>query len=333
MKINRLGNTDIRLSAIGLGTWAIGGGGYGFGWGPQDDKQSIATIHRALDLGINWIDTAPVYGLGHSEEIVGQAIKGKRDKLIISTKCGIVWGEDRNIDFNLDRESVRAEVDESLKRLKIDVIDLYQIHKPIPEEKIEEAWSVLADMVKDGKIRYAGVSSFTLEQLKRVQPIHPVAFLQPEYNMLEPWIEEDILEYCAEYNVGVISYSPMASGLLTGKFTKEKFESLPVDDWRREEDPHFQEPQFSANLQLVEKLRPIAERNRKTLSQLAIAWVLRRPEVTSAIVGARRPSQIEQTVPAGDWVLSDKDKKELDKILEAHHTRLQVLKAQDEDSK
>ncbi|MFC2145899.1 aldo/keto reductase [Acidobacteriota bacterium] len=333
MKINQMGNKDIHLSSIGLGTWAIGGGGYDFGWGPQDDKQSIDTIHRSIDLGINWIDTAPVYGLGHSEEVVGKAVKKIRDKVIISTKCGIVWGQDRNIDFNLDKESVRAEVDESLKRLKIDVIDLYQIHKPMPEEKIEEAWGVLADMVKEGKIRYAGVSSFTLEQLKQVQPIHPVAFLQPEYNMLQPAIEEDILGYCSANHIGVIVYSPMCSGLLTGKFTKEKVEALPADDWRRASSPYFQAPYFSAHLQLVEKLGPLAERNNKTLSQLAIAWTLRRPEVTSAIVGARRPSQIEQTAPAGDWVLSEQDKKELDKILIEHHTYLKELKAQEENSK
>jgi aryl-alcohol dehydrogenase-like predicted oxidoreductase len=325
MKINRLGSTDIRLSSIGLGTWAIGGGGYGFGWGPQDDKQSMDTIIRSIDLGINWIDTAPVYGLGHSEEIVGQAIKGKRDKVIISTKCGIVWGQDRNVDFNLDKESVRAEVDESLKRLKVDVIDLYQIHKPVPAEKIEEAWGVLVDLVKQGKIRYAGVSSFTLEQLKQIQPIHPVAFLQPEYNMLAPGIEQDILGYCAANHIGVIVYSPMCSGLFTGKFTKEKVDALPADDWRRASSPYFQEPYFSAHLQLVEKLRPLAKRNNKTLSQLAIAWTLRRPEVTSAIVGARRPSQIEQTAPAGDWVLSEKDKAELDTILKDHHARLKEV--------
>ena len=322
MKVKQLGNTDIHLSSIGLGTWAIGGGSYGFGWGPQDDKQSIDTIHRSIDLGIDWIDTAPVYGLGHSEEILGQAIKGKRDKLIISTKCGIIWGKVRNIAFNLDKESVRAEVEQSLKRLKVDVIDLYQIHKPIPAEKIEEAWGVLADLVKEGKIRYAGVSSFTLEQLKQVQPIHPVAFLQPEYNMLEPAIEQDILGYCAGNHIGVIVYSPMCSGLLTGKFTRDKVEALPADDWRRASSPYFQEPYFSAHLQLVEKLRPIAERNNKTLSQLAIAWVLRRPEVTAAIVGARRPSQIEQTAPAGDWVLSEEDKSELATILKDHHARV-----------
>jgi len=329
MNINQLGNTAIHLSSIGLGTWAIGGGGYNFGWGPQDDKHSIDTIHRAIDLGINWIDTAPVYGLGHSEETVGKAVKGIRDKVIISTKCGIVWGEDRNIGFNLDKESVRAEVDESLTRLKIDVIDLYQIHKPMPGEKIQEAWIVLADLVKQGKIRYAGVSSFTLEQLKQIQPIHPVAFLQPEYNMLEPAIEEHILGYCSDNQIGVIVYSPMCSGLLTGKFTREKVEALPADDWRRASSPYFQEPYFSANLQLVEKLGPLVERNNKTLSQLAIAWTLRRPGITSAIVGARRPSQIEQTAPAGDWVLSDEDKKELDKILNEHHARLKELKAKE----
>ncbi len=325
MIINQLGNTDIHLSSIGLGTWAIGGGGYGFGWGPQDDKESIDAIQRALDQCINWIDTAPVYGLGHSEEIVGQAIKGKRDKIIISSKCGVRWDDQKQIAFNLDKESVRFEVEQSLKRLKLDVIDLYQIHKPLPVEKIAEAWGVLADLVKEGKIRYAGVSSFTLEQLKQVQPIHPVAFLQPEYNMLQPAIEQDILGYCAANHIGVIVYSPMCSGLLTGKFTKEKKEALPADDWRPASSPYFQEPYFSAHLQLVEKLQPIAERNNKTLSQLAIAWVLRRPEVTSAIVGARKPSQIEQTAPAGDWVLSEEDKAELDTVLKDHHARLKEV--------
>jgi aryl-alcohol dehydrogenase-like predicted oxidoreductase len=325
MILNQLGNTGIELSAIGLGAWAIGGGGYDFGWGPQEDKTSIDTIHRALDMGINWIDTAPVYGLGHSEEIVRKAIKGKRDQVIVSTKCGIRWDDQGKIVFNLDKDSVRFEVEQSLKRLKIDVIDLYQIHKPMPEEKIQEAWSVLADLVKEGKIRYAGVSSFTLEQLKQIQSIHPVAFLQPEYNMLESGIEQDILGYCAANHIGVIVYSPMCSGLLTGKFTKEKVEALPADDWRRASSPYFQEPYFSAHLQLLEKLGPLAEKNNKTLSQLAIAWTLRRPEVTSAIVGARRPSQIEQTAPAGDWVLSDQDKILLDKILDEHHTRLKKL--------
>lgn len=332
MIVKPLGNTDIHLSSIGLGTWAIGGGGYGFGWGPQDDKQSIDTIHCAIDVGINWIDTAPVYGLGHSEEVVGQAIKGIREKVIISTKCGFRWDENKEIFTSLKKESIRSEVKESLKRLDIDSIDLYMIHKPMPEEDIEEGWGTLAELVKEGKIRCAGVSSFTLEQLKHVQAIHPVSFLQPEYNILEPGIEKEILDYCAANHIGVIVFSPMYSGLLTGKFTKEKVESLPADDWRRSLNPYFQPPYLDANLQLVEKLRPIAEKNNKTLAQLAIAWVLRRSEVTSAIVGARRPSQIKDTAPAVDWVLSEPDKSELDKILNEHHTLLKKLEDENPDA-
>jgi aryl-alcohol dehydrogenase-like predicted oxidoreductase len=322
MIMNKLGNTGIQLSAVGLGTWAIGGGGYDFGWGPQEDKESIETIHRAIDLGTNWLDTAPIYGLGRSEEIVGQAIKGMRDKVFISSKCGIRWDDQGKINFNLDKESVRSEVEESLKRLKTDVIDLYQIHKPIPVEKIEEAWEVLADLVKEGKIRCAGVSSFSLEQMHQVQSLHPIDFVQPEYSILAREIENQFLDHCGGSHIGVIVYSPMASGLLTGKFTQKKLQSLPAEDWRHTTSPHFQEPYFSANLQLVERLRPLAERNNRSLSQLAIAWVLRRPEVTSAIVGARKPSQIEQTAPAGDWELSAADKAELDKILHEHQVRL-----------
>jgi aryl-alcohol dehydrogenase-like predicted oxidoreductase len=333
MIFNKLGNTDVRLSALGLGTWAIGGGGYAFGWGDQDDRESIDTIHRAVDLGINWLDTAPVYGLGHGEVVVGQALKGIRNKVIISSKCGFRWDEKKEISFSLKQESVRSEVEDSLRRLDIDVIDLYQIHKPEPEEEIEEGWSTLVDLVKEGKIRYAGISSFTLEQLKRVHAMHPVAFFQPEYSMLEPTIEEDgLLEFCGINNIGIITYSSMGRGLLTGKFTREKVESLPADDWRRLEDPFFKEPELSANLELVERLRPIAERNNKTLPQLAIAWNMRRPEVTSAIVGARRPSQIEQTAPAGDWVLSEDDKKELDAILKEHHALLKKIRAESSDT-
>ncbi|MFC2145903.1 aldo/keto reductase [Acidobacteriota bacterium] len=327
MILRKLGNTDIRLSVMGLGTWAIGGGNYQYGWGTQEDKDSIDTIHRSVELGISWIDTAPVYGLGHSEKVVGQAIRGIRDKVIISTKCGFRWDENRKLFPSLKKESIRMEVEDSLKRLKIDVIDLYQIHKPMPEEDIEEAWGQIKELVKKGKIRYAGVSSFSLEQLKRVQDISPVSFIQPVYSMIQHGIEEEgILDYCAANHIGVVVYSPMGSGLLTGKFTKEKVESLPADDWRRKEAPFFQEPELSTNLELVEKLRPIAERNKKTLAQLALAWTLRRPEVTSAIVGARRPSQIEQTAPAGDWVLSDLDKIQLDKILDNHHIQLKKLK-------
>jgi aryl-alcohol dehydrogenase-like predicted oxidoreductase len=330
VRVNQLGNTDIRLSVIGLGTYAIGGGDYKFGWGPQDNKESIAAIRRAVDLGVNWIDTAPLYGLGHGEEIVGQALEGIRDKVIISTKCGLHMNETGDgFLFDLRSDSIRNEVETSLKKLKTDVIDLYQLHRPFPEEQLEEGWRTLEDLVKEGKIRYAGVSTFSLEQLKRVQSLYPIDFLQPYYSMLMPDIEDGILDYCAANNIGVIVYSTMASGLLTGKFTKERIKNLPENDLRHVLE-HFKEPFLSANLQLVETLRVIAQRNNRTAAHLAIAWVLRRPEVTSAIVGARRPSQIEETAPAGDWVLTDKDKIELDVILKDHHARLKELKAKEE---
>ena len=332
MIVKQLGNSDIRLSAMGLGTWAIGGSGYDYGWGPQDDKDSIATIRRAIELGINWIDTAPVYGLGHSEEIVGEAIRGLRDRVFISTKCCFVWDENREISCSLKKNSIRTEVEASLRRLKLDVIDLYQIHKPIPIEDIEEGWSTLADLMKEGKIRYAGVSSFTLEQLKRVHAIHPVIFIQPGYNMIQNEIETDgVLEYCGLNNIGVVTYSSMYMGMLTGKFNAERVSNLPNDDYRRSEQ-YFNEPFLSENLRFVEKLRPIAERNNKTVAQLAIAWVLRRPEVTSAIVGARRPAQIEETIPAGDWVLSHADIMELDTVINEHHVQLKKLNSRSDDS-
>jgi len=308
---------------VGLGTWAIGGGGWAYCWGPQDDSESVAAIRRALDLGINWIDTAAVYGLGHSEEIIGRAIPstgsghraGRRDEVIIATKCGLVWDKGSTTPYGrLKAESVRREAEASLRRLKIEVIDLYQIHWPNPDGDIEEAWGVIADLIREGKVRYGGVSNFSVAQLKRVQAIHPVASLQPPYNMLRRGIEEELLAYCAANDMGVIAYSPMQAGLLTGTFTQERVANLPDDDWRKR-DPHFREPDLSANLALVEKLRPIAERSGRTVAQLAIAWVLRRPEVTAAIVGARRPSQIEETAPAGDWVLSAEDIAEIDTLL------------------
>ena len=327
MIYNQLGNTGIRLSAIGFGAWAIGGGDYKYGWGTQDDKDSIATINRALELGVNWIDTAPVYGDGHSEKIIGQAIKGKRDSVFISTKCGVSMAENKkDLAFNLKKQSIGKEIEASLKRLQVDVIDLYQIHIPQPEEDLQEAWATLAELEKEGKIRCAGVSNFSLEQLELIQSIHPVSFIQPEYSMLESSIEKGMLEYCSKNKIGIISYSPMASGLLTGKFTREKFKNLPGDDWRRTTAPLFQEPYFYAHLELVEKLRPIAASNNKPLAQLAIAWVLRRPEVTSAIVGARKAYQIEETIPAGDWILSQEDKADIDGILNDHYAILGKLK-------
>ena len=315
MNTRKLSWTDLNLSTIGLGTWAIGGGGWKFSWGPQDDRESISAIQRALELGINWIDTAAVYGLGHSEEIVGKAIKGLREKPIIATKCERVWDKDGNIFGRLKKESIRSEVEASLKRLKIEVIDLYQIHWPEPDEDIEEAWTTLGDLIKEGKIRYAGVSNFNIKQLKRVQPIHLVASFQPPYSMLERGIEGKILQYCSANNIGVIVYSPMQKGLLTGKFTRERVQNLPEDDHRRR-DPRFQDPELSANLKLVKDLSSIAEKSGRTVAQLAIAWVLRRREVTAAIVGARRPSQIEETVVAGDWTLSKEQIAAIEALLE-----------------
>ncbi len=316
MQTRKLGYTDLHLTTVGLGTWAIGGGGWAYGWGPQDDTDSIRAIQRALDLGINWIDTAAVYGLGHSEEIVGKAIRGRRDQVIIATKCGLVWDEGSTTPYGrLKAWSVRQEVEASLRRLGVDVIDLYQIHWPNPDEDIEEAWATIADLVREGKIRYAGVSNFSVEQMKRIQPIHPIASLQPPYNMLRRDIEAEILPFCAANNIGVIVYSPMASGVLTEKFSRQWAVSLPDDDWRKKYSGHLREPELSANLALLEGLKAIAARYGRTVSQLAIAWTLRRPEVTAAIVGARRPEQIEQTAPAADWVLPPEVLAEVDDLL------------------
>jgi aryl-alcohol dehydrogenase-like predicted oxidoreductase len=316
MRTRKLGFTDLNLTTMGFGTWATGGTGWQWAWGPQDDADSIAAIQRGFDLGINWIDTAAAYGLGHAEVVVGQAIKGRRDEVIIATKCGLVWDEGSSEVYGrLTAASVRAECEASLKRLGVEVIDLYQIHWPHDAEHLEEGWSTIADLVKAGKIRYAGVSNFTIEQIKRVQAIHPVASLQPPYSMLERGVEAELLPFCAANNIGVVVYSPMQTGMLTGKYTKELVDQLPADDWRKEFNPHFQEPALSANLKLVDGLRPIAMRNGKTVAQLAIAWVLRRPEVTAAIVGARRPAHIEETVAAGDWVLSPAEVAEIDTLL------------------
>ena len=318
MRTRRLGRTDLHLTTIGLGTWAIGGP-WKFGWGPQDDDDSIRTIHHALDLGINWIDTAPAYGLGHAEELVGRVLADRTDRPIVATKCGIVWddpstGEARR---HIKAESIRREIDDSLRRLGVDVIDLYQIHWPDPDEDIEEAWTEVARLVEAGKVRYAGVSNFSVAQLERARRIHPPASLQPPYSMIRRGVEDDLLGYCAEHDIGVIVYSPMQAGLLTGKYTAEKVAGLPEGDWRRRNE-NFREPKLSANLALVDGLRPIAERNDRSLAELSIAWVLRRPEVTAAIVGARRPDQIEGTAPAGDWVLSETDLAEIDRLLDAH---------------
>lgn len=304
VETRKLGWTDLELTTIGLGTWAIGGGDWDFGWGPQDDQRSIEAIHRALDLGINWIDTAAIYGLGHAEEIVGEAIASLSDPPLIATKCSRLWDEQGTPYGNLDRESILAEAERSLQRLGLEVIDLYQIHWPFPDEGIEEGWRAIEELMKAGKVRYGGVSNFNVPQLERAQSIHRVASLQPPYSMLRREVEEEILPYCADNDIGVIVYSPMQKGLLTGKVTRDWVEGLPQSD-HRTNDEMFQPPQLDPNLQLVEGLRAIADAAGRTVPQLAIAWTLRRPEVTAAIVGARRPDQIEETAQAAEWELTE----------------------------
>lgn len=303
MQTRKLGNSDLAITPIGIGAWAMGGGDWAFSWGHQEDQQSIAAIHAALDAGVNWIDTAAIYGLGHSEEVVGKAIAGRSARPYIFTKCGLVWNEKREISRSLKAESVRRELEASLKRLKVDAIDLYQIHWPDPEPEIEEGWQALAHAQKQGKIRFIGVSNFNVAQMKRAQAIAPITSLQPPYNIVTADIEKEILPYCRENNIGVIVYSPMKSGLLTGKMTRERIAKLPPDDFRPR-TPSFQEPLLTRNLGLVEVLRKIGERHGHTPGEVAIAWALRDPVVTGAIVGMRSAEQAKQVVRAAEFRLT-----------------------------
>ena len=320
MQMRKLGYTDLKLTTVGLGTWAMGGP-WQFGWGPQDDDEAIAAILASLETGINWIDTAPVYGLGHSEELIGKALKQTSQKPIVATKCSLLWNDKKEKVSCLKAQSIRQECHASLGRLGVETIDLYQIHWPEPEEDIVQAWEEMARLVKEGKIRYLGVSNFNVEQTKRLQEIHPVASLQPPYSMLHREVEDELLAYCAQNDIGVVAYSPMQRGLLTGKFSPERLANLPLDDHRRK-NPDFHEPQFTATLELVEQLKPIAERNGKTLAQLSISWVLRRSEVTAAIVGARKPEQILETAPASDWDLNEEDIDQIEQLLAEHQAKI-----------
>lgn len=308
MQYRQLGQSDLKLSTIGFGSWAIGGGDWKFGWGHQDAREAIEAIIAAVDLGINWIDTAAVYGGGKSEELVGQALRelGPARRPLIATKCGRVMRDPETIDKVLKRASIIAECDASLQRLGVDCIDLYQMHWPEPDEDIEEGWKTLVELKQQGKVREIGVSNHNVDQLKRLQAIHPVCSLQPPYSLVVPDAENQLLPYCGENRIGVVTYSPMYKGLLTGKFTAERAAALPESD-HRSRDPRFQPPQIAQHLRLVDGLRAIAEKHNRTVAELAIAWVLRRPEVTSAIVGARRPSQVAETVNASDWTLTPED--------------------------
>ncbi len=304
MQTRELGRTGIQISVIGFGTWAAGGTGWKATWGPQDDNESIAAIRRALELGVNWIDTAAIYGFGHSENVVARALDGVKTRPLVATKCGRKPNPDGSIGSDLSPAFIRQDCENSLRRLKIDCIDLYQIHWALPDEGIEGAWTEVAQLVKEGKARHAGVSNFSVEQLKRVQPIHPVVSVQPPYSMLNRDVEKALLPYCLEHRIAVLAYSPMQNGLLTGTFSKERLSTLAPEDFRRN-NPRFKDPQFSAALEMVEGLKPIAKELGLTVSQLALAWTLRRPELTSAIVGVRRPSQIEETYQAGSVGLSE----------------------------
>lgn len=288
----------------------MGGAGWAFSWGPQDDDASIEAIHAGLDAGINWIDTAAVYGLGHAEEVVARALDGMARKPYVFTKCARVWGDDGKIGKCLKRDSVRRECEASLRRLKIDVIDLYQMHWPEPDEDVEEGWETMTKLKEEGKVRWIGVSNFNVQQLARVQAIAPVTSLQPPYNLVTPDIEAEVLPYCQAHNIGVIVYSPMKSGLLTGKMTRERIAAMPPDDFRQR-TPNFQEPLLTRNLELVERLRAIGNRHGRTPGEVAIAWTLRHPEVTAAIVGLRSAEQLPGVIGAADFRLSGQEVEEI----------------------
>jgi aryl-alcohol dehydrogenase-like predicted oxidoreductase len=302
----RLGNSDMELTPIGVGAWAMGGGGWAFGWGPQDDAESIAAIHAALDSGINWIDTAAVYGLGHSEEVVGRALAGRSNRPYVFTKCELVWNEKRQISRSLKADSIHRECENSLKRLKVDTIDLYQLHWPEPDQDLEEGWQALADLQKEGSVRWIGVSNFDAAQMERCRAIAPITSLQPPYSAISPEVETETLPYCVKNNIGVIVYSPMKSGLLTGTMTRERVASFPADDFRKRA-LDFREPHLSRNLGLAELMKQIGARYGRTAGEVAIAWTLRHPAVTAAIVGMRSPQQVTGVIGAMEFRLSEQE--------------------------
>ncbi len=316
METRRLGNSDLQITRVGYGAWAVGGGGWQFGWGPQDDDDSVAAIHRSLELGVNWVDTAAVYGLGHSEEVVARALRDwKGPRPYVFTKCAMRWDKDGRITKVHSAESIRQECEDSLRRLHVDVIDLYQIHWP-PEDNgpgVEESWRTMAALQKEGKVRWIGVSNYDVPQLQRCEKIAPVTSLQPPYSLIRRQIENEILPHCERRGIGVIAYSPMASGLLTGAMTRERIAKFPEDDWRKSSS-EFREPKLSKNLELVERLKKVAARYKATPGAIAIAWTLRLPAVTGAIVGARNAKQAEEVMRAGDIKLSPQDVAEIEGV-------------------
>ncbi len=306
LSLRTLGNSDLELTPIGLGTWAIGGGDWSNAWGPQDDADSIAAIHRAVDLGVNWIDTAAVYGLGHSEEMVGRAVKSLSRKPYIFTKCSLRWDAERSVYNSLKASSIAEEVEASLKRLQVDTIDLYQIHWPKPDDEVEEGWETLARLQEEGKVRWIGVSNFSLDQMKRAMKVAPITSLQPPYSMLRRAIEAEILPFTQANGIGVINYSPMLSGMLTGKMTAARAANLAPDD-RRRKNKEFNEPRLGQNLRLVELLREIGSGHGVTPGVVAVAWVLHNPAITGAIVGGRSSKQVEETAAALTFRLTEEE--------------------------
>ncbi|NBD12824.1 MULTISPECIES: aldo/keto reductase [Corallococcus] len=315
MQKRRLGNSDMDLTPLGFGAWAIGGGGWAFAWGSQDDARSIEAIQRALDSGINWIDTAAVYGLGHSEEVVAKALQGRDRRPYVFTKCAMVWNDQGDVSRAFNAESVRKECEASLRRLKVDAIDLYQVHWPVDSTaELEEGWTALAELQRQGKVRWLGVSNFNVSQLQQVQKIAKVTSLQPPYSLIHRDIEDDLLPYCQQQGIGVIVYSPMASGLLTGAMTRGRIQQMPDDDWRRR-SPDFQEPKLSHHLALVERMREVGARHGRSPAEVAIAWVLRDPAVTAAIVGARSAKQVDGFIHAADLRLTSEEVREVEEAL------------------
>ena len=311
----KLGNSDLEITALGVGAWAMGGAGWKFSWGSQDDADSAAAIRAALDAGINWIDTAAVYGLGHSEEVVGRTLKEASQRPYIFTKCERRWDDNGNIFPSLKTDSIRKECENSLRRLQVERIDLYQIHWPDPDADIEEGWTEMARLQEEGKVRWIGVSNFNVAQMKRAQKIAPITSLQPPYSLLARQAESEILPYAKENNIGVIVYSPMRAGLLTGKMTKERAQNLPQDDWRSR-DKDFQEPQLSRNLKLVEILREIGKHHGRTPGEVALAWTLHNPAVTAAIVGLRRADQVNGTTGALEFRLSPSEVEQIESFFQ-----------------
>jgi aryl-alcohol dehydrogenase-like predicted oxidoreductase len=306
IKTGQLGTTGLEITTVGFGAWALGGGGYDWGWGNQEDEDSIAAIHHALELGINWIDTAAQYGFGHSEEVVGRALAGLGHRPYVFTKGGQPEGPGRTTLQSLRRDSLRRELEGSLARLGVDAVDLYQIHWPIPDEEIEEGWSALVEFRDEGLVRHIGVSNFSVDQLRRIEQIAPVETLQPPYSLVARDAEEGVLPFAQREDIGVIVYSPMGSGLLTGKMTRERIDALPEDDWRKH-DPRFREPRLSQHLALVERLQTVADRHDTTPGAVAVAWTLKNPAVDGAIVGFRRPDQVDPILAAASLELTDED--------------------------